>query len=126
MRELSQMADDLTVEDAADALGTTPQTVRTLLRKGELRGRKQPWGSRFVWVPSRKGVAEFLSQYGRLDGRRRRHPGSVASLDETVGAVTFATTVQAPPIDSAGTPSHELPPPPGAPGARVAPSPAPA
>ena len=125
MRELSQMADDLTVEDAADALGTTPQTVRTLLRKGELRGRKQPWGSRFVWVPSRKGVAEFLSQYGRLDGRRRRHPGSVAALDETVEAVTFATTVQAPPIDSAGTPSHELPPPPGVPGAVTPPRQAP-
>ena len=29
-------------------------------------------GSRFVWVPSRKGVDEFLSQYGRLDGRRGR------------------------------------------------------
>ena len=26
--------------------------------------------SRFVWVPSRKGVCEFLSQQGRLDGRR--------------------------------------------------------
>ncbi len=90
------MVDDLTVDEAADALGTTPQTVRTLLRKGELRGRKEPWGSRFVWVPSRKGVDEFLSENGRLDGRRRRHPGSVAGVDDTVGAVTFATSTQVP------------------------------
>src|SRR3954463_14995141 len=68
------MSDDLTVAEAADALGTSPQTVRRLLREGELRGRRQPWGNRFVWVPSRKGVHEFLSQHGRLDGRRRARP----------------------------------------------------
>jgi excisionase family DNA binding protein len=96
------MVDDLTVDEAADALGTTPQTVRTLLRKGELRGRREPWGSRFVWVPSRKGVDEFLSENGRLDGRRRRQAGSLAGVGDTFGTVTFATTVQAPPTGSAG------------------------
>src|SRR4051812_2013795 len=65
------MSDDLTVAEAADALGTSPQTVRRLLRDGELRGRRQSWGNRFVWVPSRKGVSEFVSHHGRLDGRRR-------------------------------------------------------
>jgi hypothetical protein len=65
------VSDDLAVAEAADALGTSPQTVRRLLRDGELRGRRQPWGSRFVWVASRKGVCEFVSQHGRLDGRRR-------------------------------------------------------
>ena len=64
--------DDLTVNEAAEALGTTPQTVRALLRRGELRGRQRAWGSRYVWVPSRKGVEEFLAAYGRLEGRRRR------------------------------------------------------
>src|SRR6185503_18550562 len=72
------VSDDLTVAEAADALGTSPQTVRRLLRDGELRGRRQPWGNRFVWVPSRKGVGEFLSQHGRLDGRRRSPPASDA------------------------------------------------
>jgi uncharacterized protein len=110
------MQDDLTVAEAADTLGTSPQTVRALLRKGELQGRKQAWGGRFVWVPSRKGVDEFLSQNGRLDGRRRRHPGSDAGKVETVGAGTSATTVRAPPVDSASAPAHHLPPPPGAPG----------
>ena len=33
--------DDLTVAEAAEALGTSPQTVRALLRKGELAGRKR-------------------------------------------------------------------------------------
>jgi uncharacterized membrane protein (UPF0182 family) len=93
--------DDLTVAEAARALGTTPQTVRTLLRKGELRGRKEPWGNRFVWVPSRQGIDEFLSQHGRLDGRRRRHSSTAAALDETAGAITVATTAQTSPIDIA-------------------------
>jgi len=75
------MRDDLTVGETAAALGTSPQTVRTLLRTGELRGRKEQWGHRYVWVPSRKGVDEFLSQYGRLDGRRRRRLPNGARFD---------------------------------------------
>ena len=74
--------DDLTVAEAAEALGTSPQTVRALLRKGELRGRKRPWGSRYVWVPSRAGVEDFLSEHGRLDGQRRR-PQRTPVPDET-------------------------------------------
>jgi uncharacterized membrane protein (UPF0182 family) len=70
VRKDPESGDDLTVAEAAATLGTTPQTVRTLLREGKLRGRKQPWGSRFVWVPSRSGVDEFLSQNERLRGRR--------------------------------------------------------
>jgi uncharacterized protein len=88
------MRDDLTVGETADALGTSPQTVRALLRTGELRGRKQQWGSRYVWVPSRKGVDAFLSQYGRLDGHRRRRRSTGARLD---GAVPFVSAEDAPP-----------------------------
>jgi uncharacterized protein len=72
MREGDLGLDDMTVDEAAQALGTTPQTVRALLRRGELRGRQRTWGSRYVWVPSREGVEEFLAAYGRLEGRRRR------------------------------------------------------
>jgi uncharacterized membrane protein (UPF0182 family) len=71
-------ADDLTVLEAAEALGTTPQTVRALLRKGELRGRKRAWGSRYVWVPSREGVEAFLAEHGRLEGHPRRRAPAVA------------------------------------------------
>ena len=77
-------SDDLTVDQAADALGTSPQTVRRLLREGELQGRRKPWGTRFVWVPSRRGVDEFLSQHGRLDGRRRAR----LSLLSTIAKIT--------------------------------------
>jgi uncharacterized protein len=104
------MADDLTVAEAARALGTTPQTVRTLLRKGQLQGRKEPWGHRFIWVPSRQGVNEFLSQNGRLDGRRRRHLGSATALEETTAAITVATTAQTSTIDGAGAPTGYAPP----------------
>jgi uncharacterized membrane protein (UPF0182 family) len=90
------MSDDVTVTEAADALGTSPQTVRTLLRNGELRGRKQPRGRRLVWVPSRKGVDEFLSQYGRLDGRRRTRPPRVERLGEAAETVPLAGPVDAP------------------------------
>src|SRR4051794_31280602 len=72
--------DDLSVSEAADALGTSPQTVRALLRKQELAGRKQAWGSRYVWVVSRSGVDAFLARHGRLDGQRRR-PGPVRVLE---------------------------------------------
>lgn len=72
--------DDLTVPEAAAALGTSPQTVRALLRKGELRGRKTPWGNRYVWVASQQSVDEFISEHGRLDGHRRNGPASPAPL----------------------------------------------
>ncbi|WP_432476128.1 UPF0182 family protein [Nocardioides sp. GXQ0305] len=64
--------DGLTVAQAAEELGTSPQTVRALLRKGELDGRQRPWGSRYVWEVSRPGLDEFLDRYGRLDGHRRQ------------------------------------------------------
>ena len=99
------MRDDLTVTEAADALGTSPQTVRTLLRKGELRGRKRAWGARYVWVPSREGVDEFLSQHGRLDGRRRRRPPHLAPLEETAGTVPLNGLAEAPPVSVPPAPS---------------------
>ena len=94
--------DDLTVAEAAEALGTSPQTVRALLRKGELAGRKRPWGSRYVWVPSRAGVDYFLSVHGRLDGHRRR-PVIEAPAEEATAAVP-------PPAAEALAPPHSVPP----------------
>ena len=102
-------SDDLTVAEAAEALGTSAQTVRTLLRKGELRGRRQPWGTRYVWIASRGGVEEFLSRFGRLDGhrrpRRRRVPaggnggtGSIAGepITHATSDARTAATIAAP------------------------------
>jgi excisionase family DNA binding protein len=104
------MLDDLTVAEAAEALGTSKQTVRTLLRTGELQGRREPWGRRYVWVLSRKGVDDFLSQNGRLDGRRRQQTRTVQTLDDTATAVTLSTIGQAPPVgspDAATLPPHD-------------------
>jgi excisionase family DNA binding protein len=80
------MTDDMTVADAATALGTSPQTVRALLRSGELKGRKLPRGARHVWIPSKKGVDAFLSQYGRLEGRRRPR-SRLAELEHKVAQI---------------------------------------
>lgn len=71
--------DDLTVAEAAALLGTSAQTVRKLLRDGDLSGRKQAWGRRFVWIASRKGVDELLARHGRLDGRRRATAPALAT-----------------------------------------------
>jgi uncharacterized protein len=85
------MRGDLTVAEAADALGTSAQTVRTLLRKGELLGRKQAWGARYVWVVSQDGLDTFLAEFGRLDGRRR-HPVALTP------GVTPRTAAAEPPL----------------------------
>ncbi len=102
------MQDDLTVTEAAEALGTSRQTVRALLRKGELHGRKQAWGNRYVWVLSRRGVDEFLSQYGRLDGRRRSQPSQGKRVEETVEIVTAAARAESPPLDMARSPEPAI------------------
>jgi uncharacterized protein len=86
------MRDDaLTVAEAATALGTSPQTVRTLLRKGELRGRKRPVGARYVWEVSGEGVDEFLSTFGRFDGGRRSKSATRAEQrDRTASSTDLA------------------------------------
>ena len=89
---------DLSVAEAAEALGTSPQTIRALLRKGDLRGRKRAWGTRYVWVPSRQGVDEFLSEHGRLDGHRRRRPQPVMRPEEAQGTVPFTSPAGTPPV----------------------------
>ena len=97
---LGAMLDDLTVAEAAEALGASRQTVRTLLRTGELKGRREPWGRRYVWVPSRKGVdnsfPERTSRWTppptyshRSDARRDGHGRIALSL------------LEAPPVGSA-------------------------
>ncbi|WP_162529878.1 UPF0182 family protein [Nocardioides caldifontis] len=65
------MERELSVAEVADALGTSAQTVRTLLRKGELGGERRPWGARSVWVVPESALDAFLAEFGRLDGRRR-------------------------------------------------------
>jgi uncharacterized membrane protein (UPF0182 family) len=86
------MRGPLSVDDAAEALGTSAQTVRTMLRKGELRGERRPWGSRYVWHVSADGLQEFLAEYGRLEGGRRsaRSP-KPADAGAVLGLIDTAT-----------------------------------
>jgi uncharacterized protein len=115
--------DDLTVTEAAEALGTSPQTVRTLLRNGELRGRKRPWGTRYVWVPSQQGVDQFLAEFGRLDGRRRAPRPAAPPAQETAETAEGPEAAPAPALAAVpATALDELFPeaPPGAPPTRPA------
>ncbi len=97
----------LTVAETAEALGTSPQTVRTLLRKGELRGDKREWGSRYVWEVSHEAVDEFIAEFGRLDGRRRppRRAPTEESEDGGADGGALGTTPEAP--DSSASTSTE-------------------
>ena len=88
--------DDLTVGEAADALGTSPQTIRALLRKGDLQGQKRAWGTRYVWVPSRQGINDFLSEHGRIDGHRRRRQEEHQQLEQVSETVTIDNPKSAP------------------------------
>lgn len=63
------MSDEMTVSEAAQALGTSGQTIRTFLGDGTLTGRR---GARNAWLVDRASVASFLRTRGRLNGQRRR------------------------------------------------------
>jgi uncharacterized protein len=98
------MRGDLTVAEAALALGTSPQTIRTMLRKGQLPGRQRPWGSRYVWEVSSTGLDAFLAEHGRLDGQRRTHrvtaPGTQdVAIDVGTGAWSTELHVAPPPAE---------------------------
>ncbi len=103
------MRGGLTVAEAAAALGTSPQTVRALLRKGQLRGEQRPWGSRYVWEVTPDGLEEFLSQYGRLDGRRRSPaPALVVAPPEAAAPEPEPATDVPPPEAPAEEPVDDL------------------
>jgi chromosome segregation ATPase len=73
------MSDELTVSEAAQALGTSGQTIRTLLGDGTLTGRRGP---RNAWLVDRVSVASFLGTRGPLNGQRRRKSRAAELEDE--------------------------------------------
>jgi hypothetical protein len=85
--------DVVSVRAAAEALGTTPPTVRKLLEAGELAGEKETHRSRFHWKIDGKSVERFLSEHGRFPGgpgapsRIRRVHTAVESLDKRLTAL---------------------------------------
>lgn len=106
------MQGHLTVSEAARILGTSPQTVRTLLRNSQLQGTKRAWGSRYVWEVNGESLEAFLRQYGRLDGGRRRTKAAPAAVEPPVGQrpVPVASPLAAPDVDSEGGFDVEEPP----------------
>lgn len=79
------MPDDLTVQQTAQILRTSPQTVRNYLRQQVLRGRIDPRTKR--WCVQSASVESFLSAYGPLDGGRRRK-SAIALLEVKVEGLT--------------------------------------
>ena len=71
--------DDLTVPEAAAALGTSPQTVRALLRKGDFGGQEGALGQSLPLGYQPADVDAFLAEHGRLDGHRRRRASRPSS-----------------------------------------------
>ncbi len=98
------MRGPLTVAQVAEALGTSPQTVRALLRKGQLLGEQRPWGSRYVWEVSSEGLDDFLSTYGRLDGHRRSPQPVPVATPDAVGPLEPVPPAPTPPREELGEP----------------------
>jgi hypothetical protein len=65
------VSDAISTSGAAGLLGTSVVTVRSLLRAGELSGRRVPWGEREIWQVDRASVERFLALHGRFTGTRR-------------------------------------------------------
>lgn len=65
----------MTVGEAAEALGTSAQTIRNLLGDRTLTGRRS---QRNWWIVDRCSVDAFLQTHGRLDGKRRRKSQAAA------------------------------------------------
>src|SRR4051812_8614798 len=76
------MPGEVSVAEAAVLLGTSPQSVRTMLRSGELAGEKRAVGSRFVWVVRQDAIDELLTRPTRLNGLAR--PGRVIPTPATL------------------------------------------
>jgi predicted ArsR family transcriptional regulator len=85
--------DVVSVAEAAQALGTTPPTVRKLLGAGTLTGEKEAHRSRFHWKVHGKSVERFLSEHGSFPGGLGAPPRiaavqrAVDRLEERVNAL---------------------------------------
>ena len=73
--------DDLTVAEAAEALGTSPQTVRALLRKGEL-ARPQAAVGKSVRLGSQSAGVDYFLSHARATGRSSPTPGASSAPAE--------------------------------------------
>lgn len=80
----------LTTAQAAEILGTTTTTVRSLANKGHLVSQVSPRVHRQRWLVSEGSTHEYLLQHGRFDERRRGRltataPASDAEAQDELG-----------------------------------------
>jgi hypothetical protein len=69
------MSDEVFTGEAARRLGTTRPTVRSMLVRGDLSGRKERHGSRDYWLVRSTGIDRYLDLHGKVDDRRKRAAG---------------------------------------------------
>lgn len=53
-------SDYVGVEEGARLSGLHPNTIRRLLRAGELRGRKARWRGRTRWMVSKRSLRDYV------------------------------------------------------------------
>lgn len=87
------MPDDLSTGEAAERLGTTPPTIRAMLLRGELTGRREDRGKR-PWRIDASSVEHHVTVHGKFPGTRR--PSRLASIEQELEAVRAGVEVVEP------------------------------
>jgi excisionase family DNA binding protein len=75
----------MTTAEVAVALGTTAPTVRSLLERGVLKGRKERKRRGFSWRVDRQSVRSYLDEHGEF--RRRPRQARVGKREGDVDAI---------------------------------------
>lgn len=86
----SVMADAVMTGEAAELLGTTPPTVRTLLNRGLLTGRQVRRSTGFVWLVDASSIQKYKREHG--DFRKRTRPSRLDRLEAELAALRTALT----------------------------------
>jgi excisionase family DNA binding protein len=77
----------LTTKEAAERLGTTKPTVRSLIEAETLLARKEIRGSSFQWRIDKDSVNSFLAAHGRYDERVRTAGPNLKTIDARLSAL---------------------------------------
>jgi len=76
----------MTTTQAAGVLGTTPPTIRALIRAKKLCASRESRGSSFHWFIDKESVQKFLATHGRYDEVPLARP-SLKSLEARLSAL---------------------------------------
>src|SRR3954454_22910195 len=82
------MADGIPTAEVARRLGTTAPTVRVLLERGELEGKKVRRGSRFAWKVDRSSLEAYEAQHGRFVRSRRGGTSRIGDLEDQLASLS--------------------------------------